>query len=313
MSFYSGVSDPLKPSDALREHLKSGNFDPRPGPTPAVLNQTLSEILSEAIKQCEREAQAPPEGVAAVPDFEGVLRTCLVMMMTVLLTTNAPATMITLYKFATTATATYHNPNETGASEPVPLRLRTERVAMMKEAGFKCVVLTGVPRVLNVVTAFIDTIEEDVRTQLDLSVPGNPTFAYPDPSSAEQIKERGGNLLDTIYKPHAWTLVKRLGNLHPDFPDWIVSHAYGYVLSNRSYPDDTPPLMGRTLTSVFSVSCLRAEGGVGPQLTSHVFGLLKSAYEPTAQAPHEKWISSQNGVDWLLGAVDRLSALVRGG
>lgn len=69
--------------------------------------------------------------------------------------------------------------------------------------------------------------------------------------------------------------------------------------------------VGRALTSATGVACLRASGGVGPQLISHVYGLLKAhGYEGDAVAAGvgegEEWISTAEGATWIIGVVDKL-------
>lgn len=61
------------------------------------------------------------------------------------------------------------------------------------------------------------------------------------------------------------------------------------------------------MTSVVGSACLRAEGGVGPQLTSHVFGLLKArtaqdqGYEMNEE---DKWLATDEGTEWVIKTVD---------
>lgn len=68
--------------------------------------------------------------------------------------------------------------------------------------------------------------------------------------------------------------------------------------------------MGRVLTSVVAVACLRAQTGVGPQVTSHVFGLRKAFEDGSAREEEEVeggiWLAGEEGNLWLLGAVDRI-------
>lgn len=68
--------------------------------------------------------------------------------------------------------------------------------------------------------------------------------------------------------------------------------------------------MGRVLTSVVAVACLRAQTGVGPQVTSHVFGLRKAFEDGSANAEEEveggEWLAGEEGNVWLLNAVDRI-------
>jgi hypothetical protein len=73
-----------------------------------------------------------------------------------------------------------------------------------------------------------------------------------------------------------------------------------------------PATVGRVLTSIVAVACLRAQTGVGPQVVSHVFGLRKAFEDGTAKAADEEevqggeWLASDEGSIWLLGVVDRI-------
>jgi len=63
--------------------------------------------------------------------------------------------------------------------------------------------------------------------------------------------------------------------------------------------------LSRTLGSVVGTACLRAEGRVGPQLTSHVFGLLKARKEDQL-CEEDRWLSSDEGTEWVIRTVDTL-------
>ena len=98
-------------------------------------------------------------------------------------------------------------------------------------------------------------------------------------------------------------------------PAFIIQ-SYGAVLSPWPLgdPAHTPGNVNRTLTSVLGTACLRTEGGVGPQLISHVFGLLKSrgdsyAGEPTTEG--DRWLSSDEGTEWVITTVDEICDVVR--
>lgn len=52
-------------------------------------------------------------------------------------------------------------------------------------------------------------------------------------------------------------------------------------------------------------ACLRAEGGVGPQLISHVFGLLK-ARDTEGLTEEDYWLSSDEGTEWVIRTVDAI-------
>jgi hypothetical protein len=67
----------------------------------------------------------------------------------------------------------------------------------------------------------------------------------------------------------------------------------------------------RALGSVVGIACLRAEERVVPQLTSHVFGLLKARYEKP-QSDEDQWLSSDEGAEWVLRSVDEILDVVHG-
>jgi hypothetical protein len=65
------------------------------------------------------------------------------------------------------------------------------------------------------------------------------------------------------------------------------------------------------LGSVVGTACLRAEGGVGPQLTSHVFGLLKAREEAYLPSEEDKWLGSDEGTEWVIRTVDSIIDVVK--
>jgi hypothetical protein len=87
------------------------------------------------------------------------------------------------------------------------------------------------------------------------------------------------------------------------FPAFIIQ-SYGSVLSPLAGANEQGNL-SRTLGSVVGVACLRAEGRVGPQLTSHVFGLLK-ARSTEGLSEEDRWLASDEGAEWVIRTVDTL-------
>jgi hypothetical protein len=99
----------------------------------------------------------------------------------------------------------------------------------------------------------------------------------------------------------------------------------GYLPSSSSPSSSHPILAGtgtsadekgnlsRVMTSVVGSACLRAEGGVGPQLTSHVFGLLKGraaqsqGYEINEE---DRWLATDEGTEWVINTVDSILDVV---
>ena len=101
----------------------------------------------------------------------------------------------------------------------------------------------------------------------------------------------------------------------PGHPAFIIQ-SYGSVLSplsggTKTYSDSSSledldqGNLSRALGSVVGIASLRAEGGVGPQLTSHTFGLLK-ARNTEYQTEEDKWLSSDEGTEWVLRTVDEV-------
>ena len=79
-------------------------------------------------------------------------------------------------------------------------------------------------------------------------------------------------------------------------------------------PDDQPDLQGnlsRALGSVVGTACLRAETRVGPQLVSHVFGLLK-ARNVEGLGEEDRWLASDEGTEWVIRTVDKIYDVARG-
>jgi hypothetical protein len=120
---------------------------------------------------------------------------------------------------------------------------------------------------------------------------------------------QGQDLWTSIYRPFDSKLYDKLGESHPDLPVWILSNGYGALFSD---PSDLPAgaKVGRVLTSIVAVSCLRAQTGVGPQVTSHVFGLRKAFDDGSAEGEEKveggEWLAGDEGNQWLLNAVDRV-------
>lgn len=99
-----------------------------------------------------------------------------------------------------------------------------------------------------------------------------------------------------------------------------MNHEYGALFSDPEAQNGSHAKIGRVLTSLVAVACLRAQTGVGPQVLSHVFGLQKAFEDGSAEAEGEvsvdggKWLASEEGIEWILKSVDGIvSALGEGG
>lgn len=78
-----------------------------------------------------------------------------------------------------------------------------------------------------------------------------------------------------------------------------------------------PVHVGRILTSLIALACLRAQSGVGPQVLSHVFGLRKAFEDGTAEGEDEvpggEWLAGEEGNRWILDSIDEIvTAIGRG-
>jgi hypothetical protein len=134
------------------------------------------------------------------------------------------------------------------------------------------------------------------------------------PAVVDDIVKRGQDLWKSVYRPLDSKLTDKLALSHPDLPVHIIESEYGNLFADpsSSSPNTIPAKVGRVLTSLVAVACLRAQTGVGPQVVSHVFGLRKAFEDGSAEAPGEeaieggRWLASDEGSIWLLGTVDRI-------
>jgi hypothetical protein len=108
--------------------------------------------------------------------------------------------------------------------------------------------------------------------------------------------------------------------------DWLHIHlafiiqSYGAVLSpmpgeTKSFSDTSGLAdrdqgnISRAMGSVVGIACLRAEERVVPQLTSHVFGLLKvRTIEGVSE--EDAWLASDEGTEWVIRTVDDIVDVV---
>jgi hypothetical protein len=64
---------------------------------------------------------------------------------------------------------------------------------------------------------------------------------------------------------------------------------------------------------MIAITCLRAQGGVAPQVLSHVYGLMKAADQPGEEGlDGREWLVSEEGIRWILESTDAVCEVVRG-
>ncbi|PSS23477.1 hypothetical protein M430DRAFT_117704 [Amorphotheca resinae ATCC 22711] len=177
---------------------------------------------------------------------------------------------------------------------------------LMREIGLKCIGFNGVPRTINCLNAFRAALPQDIVSALSTTPTRTPTT-----ENIASIIARGQSLWTSIYRPFDTKLYDKLAASHPDLPVHILNHEYGALFADP--PGRDPQIaVGRVLTSVVAVACLRAQTGVAPQVISHVFGLRKAFQDGSAEAEGEaaveggEWLASDEGNVWLLQSVDSI-------
>ncbi|CDM34913.1 unnamed protein product [Penicillium roqueforti FM164] len=203
------------------------------------------------------------------------------------ITMNSPESLAALYELAST------NPNK-----------QVETAELMREVGLKCISFNGIPRTINCLNALKASLPDSVTSQLSRT----PT-RIPTPENITAISERGLALWNSIYRPFEKKLFNKLADSHPDLPVHILYNNYGALLSDPER--STGASVGRILTSVVAVSCLRAQSGVAPQVTSHLFGLRKAIEDGSWATDVEgeeaaRWLASDEGNTWILDSVDAI-------
>jgi hypothetical protein len=144
----------------------------------------------------------------------------------------------------------------------------------------------------------------------------SPASRKATPENVTAADARGKALWDNIYQPYSDKLIAKLGESHPDLPVHILHAHYGHMFADplNKFPAGHFKV-GRVLTSVVAMSCLKAQQGVAAQLTSHVYGLKKSLQEGSGAENEEpmkgqEWLVSDDGVEWILRAVEEVCTTV---
>lgn len=198
-----------------------------------------------------------------------------------------------------------------------PSRTPAQNAELIREVGLKCISFNGIPRSINTLGAFRASLPDDVGAALSTA----PTRELT-PDNLVVRKHDGLALWDSVYVGFERKLLDRLAHSHPDLPVHILNGHYSNLLSNPR--GATPPggpgnKVGRVLTSLVAIACLRTQTGVGPQVVSHVFGLRKAYDNGDARAEGEEpveggqWLASEDGNLWILESIDKLVGAIGGG
>lgn len=176
----------------------------------------------------------------------------------------------------------------------------------IREVGLKCISFNGIPRTINCLNEFYSSLRDPITSQLSTTPTRTPTA-----ENLASIKKAGKELWDSIYTPFQDKLIRKLAQSHPDLPVVILNSNYGPLLADPT-GQGHPVKIGRVLTSLAAIGCLRAQTGVGPQVVSHIFGLRKAYNDGSFEAQGEKeveggkWLASDEGNLWILTVVDRI-------
>ncbi|KAI3330372.1 hypothetical protein F4824DRAFT_478990 [Ustulina deusta] len=270
--------------------------------------------LSDAVKALINAGHAAPgytrAGAAVKPALERLasdahgkrvgLPAWVTLSTAVSATLNCPDAMAHIFDLANTSNA-------------LSRRTPVQNAELIREVGLKCISFNGIPRSINTLGAFWKSLPEDVASSLSTT----PTRELT-PANLEIRKRDGRALWDGVYLGFERKLLDRLAQSHPDLPVHILNGHYSNLLSNPRDAQKQEPV-GRVLTSLVAIACLRAQTGVGPQVVSHVFGLRKAYKHGEAHAVGEQpveggeWLASDDGNLWLLESIDRLVHAIGGG
>ncbi|RAL59296.1 hypothetical protein DID88_006901 [Monilinia fructigena] len=252
----------------------------RPGYAPAPRN------IRSVFQKIEEEASQKNVG----------LPSWLTISTAAIMTMNSPDSMLELFRLATK-----------GQDHAQTVKIAEQ----MREVGLKCMGFNGIPRTINVLGQFRAYLPDEVMNSLN-RIP----FRELTNTNVEHSKTRGRGLWDSIYQPFETKLLNKLAESHPDLPVFILNN-YSSLFSDPPV-SSRPVKIGRVLTSLIGITCLRAQTGVGPQVTSHIFGLRKAFEDGTYKAVGEEpvdggeWLAGDEGNAWILNTVDKIVEAIGG-
>ncbi|KAB5585161.1 hypothetical protein GE09DRAFT_17595 [Coniochaeta sp. 2T2.1] len=269
-----------KLSPALKGLINAPFARPGQSPAPANIKSVYERIAREA--SLKNYGRNPWLTLSAAATF----------------TLNSPDALHSLYQVSQSQQS--HSPKE--AAE------------LIREVGLKCISFNGIPRTINCLGAFRAGLDDTVLGQLET----RPSRTV-DAGNVEAVARRGRELWESIYVPFDGKLIERLSESHPDLPVHILGSHYGPLLSDPD-PETRNGLasVGRGLTSVVAIACLRAQTGVGPQVLSHVFGLRKAVEQGLHQSEAEEDVegieklATDEGCEWILRSVDSIAGAIGG-
>ncbi|KAM3512196.1 hypothetical protein MY11210_004184 [Beauveria gryllotalpidicola] len=285
----SSSSMATKLSPALKALINAPAARPGPCPAPSGMRDVYARIAHDAAAR--NLGPRPWVILSAATTF----------------TLNSPDSLPALHSVASSACS-----SATAAAE------------LIREVGLKCISFNGIPRTINCLNAFRAALPRAVTSSLRT----RPTRTPEDGAGRGGLAAttaRGRALWDSVYAPFEAKLYDKLALAHPDLPVHILHSHYAALLADPVPGEgegegDDGRRLGRVMTSVVAVACLRAQTGVGPQVLSHVFGLRKAlrdgTYKQDGMSEDEesaaRWLAGDEGCEWLLKSVDDVSAALGG-
>ncbi|KAI0173149.1 mitochondrial protein [Hypoxylon sp. FL1284] len=276
-----------KLSEAVKTLINASHA--KPGYTPS------SPGVKDALKQFATNAAEKEVGLPA----------WVTLSTAVSATLNCPEAMAQIFELANKAPRQASEPSRTAA----------QNAELIREVGLKCISFNGIPRTINTLGAFRASLPGAVGALLSDA----PTRELT-PDNLAQRKRDGLALWDGVYAGFERKLLDKLAGSHPDLPVHILNGHYSNLLSNpRGVEPPAGAKVGRVLTSLVAIACLRTQTGVGPQVVSHVFGLRKAYDSGDATAAGEEpvrggpWLASDDGSIWMLENIDTLVGAISGG
>ncbi|KAK4247140.1 hypothetical protein C7999DRAFT_32409 [Corynascus novoguineensis] len=309
----AAAPDMSKLSPSLKALINAPFARPGQAPAPRHIRDVYTRIAHEARER--KYGQRPWVTLSAAATF----------------TLNSPASLLALHELVPSLTD--------GALPPLTA------AELIREIGLKCISFNGIPRTINCLGAFRAGLLESSSsgvTAEDLARRSASRAVTSDNATA--VADRGRALWRSVYTPFDEKLVSKLADSHPDLPVHILGSHYGPLLSDPpalpvnsennggagGHPPPPAAVVGRTLTSVVAIACLRAQTGVGPQVLSHVFGLRKgveqgahrdecaaaaasagsAGLEAGSEAEGIERLAADEGCEWLLRSVDAIAEAV---
>ncbi|KAL4940752.1 hypothetical protein BDV06DRAFT_195961 [Aspergillus oleicola] len=275
-----------KLSPALKTLINHPAARPNTVPAPQNIRSVYAKIQDKARSQNVRDSSWIALSTAAI------------------MTMNSPASLTALFEQATSPSTTSSSSSSSSSETNTSKQIYTAE--LIREVGLKAISFNGIPRTINCLGAFKASLPSHIATSLSTT----PTRT-PSPANISSISERGKKTWDSIYRPFETKLYEKLADSHPDLPVHILHANYGALLSDPER--STGASVGRVATSIVAIACLRAQTGVGPQVTSHVFGLRKALEDGSWKNDRDgeseeglRWLAGEEGNEWILRSVDEI-------